>query len=581
MKITYNFRSRLSLIYVISCIIPFLLTAIVSTFFFYRTYQADTSELNMALLSSTASHVETYLKDLNALTLAPYSYTELMNYMEEMKKSDSSTNSYHQYQMQQKYLRSISQIIYTNRDDILSIIYVPFTSENVLSDSAIVISKGNNETHSIEEAVLNNKEWQKEVITLNGSAYFNYADDYTYDSPLLTDHLFFSASRLIRDVINDTPIGILRIDVYDNTLVKMFENIQLGANSTLLLMDEYGHILYQTQEIGEKTRALLPEHPETITDRNSYSAQYYEIDSVGWTLVALSDQKDIHRFSYTVSIFLLVVTLVFLLFSMGSYFINSRSMVKTINSILDVLQHAEQGDFSAKVHARGNDQLALIGNALDRMIDKLQKHIENEYISVIKCQEMEYIALQAQINPHFLYNVLNSISVMNSLGDTQMVQESIFHLNKLLRYSCTRGKETTVEQECDFLVQYLELQCIRYSDRLQYQIDVHPDAAARIIPKFLLQPLVENSIVHGMEPYDVQVFVTVSAAVLEDQLVIRVDDNGIGFIPGESDAPKNVGLDSVQSRLHLFDPDSTFHLESSPETGTHITITTKIQEVQS
>lgn len=579
MKISYTFRHKLSIIYIISCIIPFLLTAIVSTLFFYRTYRNDTSELNTALLSSTASHVETYLKDLNALTLAPYSYTELMNYMEEMKKGNSSGSTYHQYQMQQKYQRSISQIIYTNRDDILSIIYIPFTSENTLSDSAIIISKNTTKIQSIENAVIQNKKWQDAVIARNGSSYFHYTNDYTFTSPLLADSFFFSTSRLIRDAITGNPIGILRLDMYDNTLVNIFKNIKLGENNTLLLMDKDNNILYRTKDIGALTYSLLPDMPPRITDGETYSVQYYPINGADWTLAVLSNQNGIHRFSSTVGIFLLVITLLFLILSIGIYSGNSRSMVQTINSILDVLQHVEEGNLSQRVDTQGDDQLAIIGNALNRMVDRLQVHIQNEYISVIKCQEMEYIALQSQINPHFLYNVLNSILVMNSLGDTNMVKESILHLNKLLRYSCTRGEKTTVLQECDFLVQYLELQCIRYSDRLRYSIDVTPDADKCIIPKFLLQPLVENSIVHGMEPYDIQIFIKINAAVEGEQLLITVEDNGVGFHPDETSSPKNVGLDSVQSRLYLFESDSSFLLTSSPETGTFITITTKAREV--
>lgn len=388
------------------------------------------------------------------------------------------------------------------------------------------------------------------------------------------DNLFFSASRLIKDALTNTPIGILRIDVSDITLRKILGNIELGANSALLLMDNDSQVLYSTKDIEGTTLSLLSERPDTIRDGETYSAQYYQISSVDWTMAALSNQKDINRFSYSILLFFAVVALAFIAFSMGSYFTYSHSMVRTINQILDVLQHAQQGDFTHRVHAQGDDQLAVIGNALDRMIVKLQEHIEKEYIAVIKCQEMEYSALQSQINPHFLYNVLNSISVMNSLGDTQMVQDSILHLNKLLRYSCTRGETTTVGQECDFLVQYLELQSIRYSDRLQYHMDVAPDTADCIIPKFLLQPLVENSIVHGMEPYDIRIQICVSAAIIENRLQITIHDTGIGFVPS-APSSKNVGLDNVQSRLHIFDPYSSFHLESSPDTGTRITITTK------
>lgn len=579
MKISYTFRHKLSIIYIISCIIPFLLASIVSALVFFRIYRNDTSELNVALLSSAASHVETYLTDLNELTLTPYYYTELMSYMEEMKKGDASGNVYHQYQMQQKYQRSISQIIYANRDDILSIIYIPFTSDNTISDSAIVISKNATEIHAIEEAVLQNKEWQDAVISRNGSAYFHYTNDYTISSPLLTDRFFFSTSRLIRDGITERPIGILRLDVYDNKLTGMLKHIKVGENSALLLIDKNNNVLYHTRDLGGAADSLLPDMPQTVTAEDTYTVQYYPINGADWMMAVLSNQNGIHRFFSTIGIFLLVTTLLFVGISLGIYSGNSRSMVQMINSILDVLQHAEQGDLSRRVPCTGNDQLSIIGNALNKMVDRLQVHIQNEYISVIKCQEMEYIALQSQINPHFLYNVLNSILVMNSLGDTNMVQESILHLNKLMRYSCTRGEKTTVAQECDFLVQYLALQCIRYSDRLQYHIDVSTDAGSCIIPKFLLQPLVENSIVHGMEPYDIQIFISISAAIDNGKLRILVKDNGVGFHPDEASAAKNVGLDNVQSRLLLFDPDSSFLLESSPETGTSITITTKVQEV--
>lgn len=579
MKISYTFRHKLSIIYIISCIIPFLLASIVSALVFFRIYRNDTSELNVALLSSAASHVETYLTDLNELTLTPYYYTELMSYMEEMKKGDASGNVYHQYQMQQKYQRSISQIIYANRDDILSIIYIPFTSDNTISDSAIVISKNATEIHAIEEAVLQNREWQDAVISRNGSAYFHYTNDYTISSPLLTDRFFFSTSRLIRDGITERPIGILRLDVYDNKLTGMLKHIKVGENSALLLIDKNNNVLYRTRDLGRAADSLLPDMPQTVTAKDTYTVQYYPINGADWMMAVLSNQNGIHRFFSTIGIFLLVTTLLFVGISLGIYSGNSRSMVQMINSILDVLQHAEQGDLSRRVPCTGNDQLSIIGNALNKMVDRLQVHIQNEYISVIKCQEMEYIALQSQINPHFLYNVLNSILVMNSLGDTNMVQESILHLNKLMRYSCTRGEKTTVAQECDFLVQYLALQYIRYSDRLQYHIDVSPNAGSCIIPKFLLQPLVENSIVHGMEPYDIQIFISISAAVDNGKLRILVKDNGVGFHPDEASAAKNVGLDNVQSRLLLFDPDSSFLLESSPETGTSITITTKVQEV--
>lgn len=571
MKSIYNFGHKLSFIYIISIVCPFLLVAIVSSLFFYRTYQHDTYELNSALLTSTANNVETYLKELNSLTTAPYAYEELMNYMIEMGKTESEIDAYHKYKMEQQYIQSISKILYLNHDDILSIIYIPFTSKHVSSDRAVVLSKGISDAAPLEEAILSNDAWQKAVMAKNGSSYFSYADDLAYDdSPLLSNNLFFSASRLLQDGISKQPVGIFRVDVYDVNLQKIFQNLDMGSGGNLVLLDEAGHIIYSAREVTDKVLQKLKDKPERLTDNASYTAQYYELPSANWTLVSLSSEKDLNQISSTIMLFFAVITVVFVIISLVSYRSSSRSMVRTINQILQVLENVEKGDLSTKVTVQGNDQLAIIGDAINRMVDRLEEHINREYVSVIRRKEMEYLALQSQINPHFLYNVMNSISIMNTMGEKVMVQETISNLTKLMRYSCIPEKDSNLSKECDFLEQYLQLQSIRFSDRLKYKINITEECQMCIIPKFLLQPLVENSIVHGMEPYDIQVMITVEAFLLDEMLHIKITDNGIGFHFDNTACRENVGLGNVRSRLLLFDPDSTFTIKSSEETGTEI-----------
>lgn len=571
MKSIYNFGHKLSFIYIISIVCPFLLVAIVSSLFFYRTYQHDTYELNSALLTSTANNVETYLKELNSLTTAPYAYEELMNYMIEMGKTESEIDAYHKYKMEQQYIQSISKILYLNHDDILSIIYIPFTSKHVSSYRAVVLSKGISDAAPLEEAILSNDAWQKAVMAKNGSSYFSYADDLAYDdSPLLSNNLFFSASRLLQDGISKQPVGIFRVDVYDVNLQKIFQNLDMGSGGNLVLLDEAGHIIYSAREVTDKVLQKLKDKPERLTDNASYTAQYYELPSANWTLVSLSSEKDLNQISSTIMLFFAVITVVFVIISLVSYRSSSRSMVRTINQILQVLENVEKGDLSTKVTVQGNDQLAIIGDAINRMVDRLEEHINREYVSVIRRKEMEYLALQSQINPHFLYNVMNSISIMNTMGEKVMVQETISNLTKLMRYSCIPEKDSNLSKECDFLEQYLQLQSIRFSDRLKYKINITEECQMCIIPKFLLQPLVENSIVHGMEPYDIQVMITVEAFLFDEMLHIKITDNGIGFHFDNTACRENVGLGNVRSRLLLFDPDSTFTIKSSEETGTEI-----------
>ena len=147
----------------------------------------------------------------------------------------------------------------------------------------------------------------------------------------------------------------------------------------------------------------------------------------------------------------------------------------------------------------------MIADNLNNMIHKINRHIELEYKLEIDQKTAEYQALQAEVDPHFLYNVLNLFITLNRIGEKRELEQAIIRLSHLFRYTCEHHSNTTLQEEFAFIADYLGLQQIRFGERLSFQCYLEPGLENFSIPKLLIQPLVENAVVHALEPSDLDV----------------------------------------------------------------------------
>ena len=177
----------------------------------------------------------------------------------------------------------------------------------------------------------------------------------------------------------------------------------------------------------------------------------------------------------------------------------------------------------------------------------------NTYAELVEERSAEYQALQSQVQPHFLYNVLGGFAALNRMGDRESLERSILALKEMLRYTVNHTSIATVGEEIAFIEKYLELQKLRFQDRLEWHISVEPGLSTIKIPKLIIQPLVENAIIHGIEPLGEggNVFITIQQMPEgpEPWISITVHDTGQGFNPLTTQ--KGVGLSNVERRLYL------------------------------
>ncbi len=194
-----------------------------------------------------------------------------------------------------------------------------------------------------------------------------------------------------------------------------------------------------------------------------------------------------------------------------------------------------------------------------------------KYRQLIELREAELQSLQARIQPHFLYNVLNGLVGLNRMGDRSGLEAAVLDLKDLLRYTLDHARTVTLTEELAFIGKYLELQKLRFGERFDYEVSCDAGCASLVIPKLLLQPLAENSLIHGIELMPGGGRLEISARELPGRAVlIVVSDNGAGFDLTTHDPASRVGLSNVTKRLELAFPGSTFTIDSTPGQGCRI-----------
>ncbi|MBI9100953.1 MAG: histidine kinase [Spirochaetales bacterium] len=199
-----------------------------------------------------------------------------------------------------------------------------------------------------------------------------------------------------------------------------------------------------------------------------------------------------------------------------------------------------------------------------------------KYNELLEIREARYLALQAQVQPHFIFNVLNGFVGLNRMENRTSLEKAILALKDMLRYIQGQTTMVTLEEELLFVEKYCSLQKIRFSDRLEYKIVRDDDTAFVQIPRLLLQPLVENAIIHGIEPLERTGHLQIICKAIRRRgkagIDIVISDDGAGFDPEAQDHNENIGLRNFRQRMVASLPDSSFLISSTPGEGTRIEI---------
>lgn len=221
-----------------------------------------------------------------------------------------------------------------------------------------------------------------------------------------------------------------------------------------------------------------------------------------------------------------VLTLMLLVFSI--YLPNS--ITKPITDLVEVTKMISKGNLEVRSDNESSDEVGELSRSMNRMIDRINELLGQITKEQIRIKEAELELLQAQINPHFLYNTLDAIIWLAEAGDEELVVSMVKSLSNFFRASLSRGRDiVTLRDELVHATSYLEIQHFRYQDILEFEIDIPDEYKEYVIPKITIQPLIENALYHGIKNKRGGGKITISVLDRDDNYVLRVADNGIGM----------------------------------------------------
>ncbi len=229
------------------------------------------------------------------------------------------------------------------------------------------------------------------------------------------------------------------------------------------------------------------------------------------------------RFSIIAFAVILILTVLL------SYYI-PLSITHPIRKLSEVTDQVAKGDLTVRSDIRSGAEVGMLSDSLNTMIDKINELLEQVKKEQIRLRKAEFELLQAQINPHFLYNTLDTIVWLAEAGDQKKVVSMVGSLSDFFRTSLNQGKDIiSVKEELQHVRSYLEIQQVRYQDILEYEIRVPEELNRYLIPKITIQPLVENALYHGIKNKRGAGKIVISGKREEDHFSILIEDNGIGI----------------------------------------------------
>lgn len=388
------------------------------------------------------------------------------------------------------------------------------------------------------------------------------------DSPVSQDKYQISFVRELISMYTGKNVGWLFVSISPSIVEDTVKDYDLSSDDVLIICDKDKNCIYSNEKdltgknLSDLWTMAHKEDQITYNDQKWFSVENYS-DHSGFTVIQLINHKVFQEQNEILKQSTLIVILITLIVVFFLIILLSNILTKPLSDIVKRMKLISAGDFSVDKSLEGDNEIGTLGkgiNTLSQSVASLMEQIRRE--EAMK-KELEYKTLQSQINPHFVYNVLNSIKIMARLQSADSIYRMVESFGELLK-EVSKGVDDkiTISKEFELLERYVYLQKIRKNGMIRTEYDLEPGCEKALIIKFLLQPLVENAILHGFERKKGMGLLHISARRQEDNLLVTIRDNGIGMTEEEMRQvfEKNndrkvqynkIGVKNIQERIKI------------------------------
>jgi two-component system sensor histidine kinase YesM len=590
MKI-HRIQATLVRAFALIVIMTIFLLGIVSLNFFRKTLVDSAQQSTMQFAAQLSRIVDNYITYMNDIALVVMGDEDVRVYM-----AAPAASSVRDRSRIGQFLGSIRRV----RKDIDGVFLVPGASVTAGATPAYVIASSPGAKVN-PDYDFGRFASASAVATRSGNPFVSSAHVEN-----MVDGRYPWVISLVRELVGSdgSALGYIQVDLNYAIIEDLCKDIQLGSSGYVFILDKSGDIVYHPRQQLIYGNLRTERIPELLALREGFLTS--EVDGreilytakssgrTGWIIVVVSPLSELlagsRRAIYT---FLLLAILCFIVSVFVSSFVSIR-ISRPIEALRRSMQEVEKGNFDMDITVECSNEVYQLARDCDIAVKKVRDLIQQNLKDSELRRLLELRALQAQINPHFLYNTLDSIIWMVELGETQSAIDVTSSLARFFRLGISRGSEIiTIRTEIEYLETYLSIQKIRYKNKLDYEISFQPELYGHRILKLLIQPLVENAIYHGIKNKESPGVVRVYGETAGSTMLIRVSDDGVGMDgdklaalrrslsePPDYEAQagvdasyRGVGVRNVQERIALyFGPEYGLAFESTPGVGTTATI---------
>lgn len=563
--IDLSFQNTFLRQFIFSALIPLIALSIALSAYYSSSASQYSSSLYSSMLETTANAMAHSFNELSDISFTPYLYKaaeSTVTYMHKgLYRKDALAPDYlNTASSASEYTMLVTKLLHSSSQFIESITFYPLG--DFAGDAYAIYRTEAGLQIEEEDAASVNQLYEYTLAQMTEPVFLCLA----------SDGKTFTLLRRIQDFDNGRDLGILRIDTRISSLTDALSAFEISEHSFLVLTDCLGQMVFTLGQVQPELLSNAGGSAPVPYQVKNYHLYTHSLSAQGWQLTYAVSDRDLHAsFVGSISIIVAMALLAFVL-TFILWRIQSAGTIASIDSILESIRQLRHGNFDHVCTVADKEGYAMIADSLNKTGQRLKDLIEAEASARDSQSRAEYLALQSQINPHFLYNTLNGFAALNRMGERKQLETSILQLTHLFRYICDSGDLSTVSREYQFARQYLELQKLRFGERLDYDIHMEDDAADLSVPKLIVQPIVENCVVHGMDGSGEPVTVSLQAFLSGGCLCMEIQDDGAGFDPAGVENAPHVGLKNVSNRLRVFSPDVEYSVDSAPGQGTRVTI---------
>jgi len=550
-----TFKSKMILLNSLTTLILIIPIALLLFVVYKQTITEEIISINFQKLEQTSQQIDFIQKDTLEMANIIINDYNLQNILKlNLAKDESSA-----IRFSSNYIEYLLNSLLIQKD------YLSFIS--ISTDSGYEYYVATDASNTLKDYnELSKTSIFKNTINLKGAPYWSYIPRYNTTFILDNKSDKLNMSRSILNLNDLNTYGILNISISTPFIKKLLNNHIDNENASIVLIDENRQILFE-QNNGQSMTHLIDTADiyESIfldvkgtrskeIDGTRYIIAYSTIESSNHVLISIIPFASLDANYSTLPYYIGFLTVLALIIGLILTSIIASKLNKPISTLLNAMAQVDDGNLEHYVEINTYDEIGRLALTYNQMISKINNLVNKVYVLEIEEKVAELKSLQSQINPHFLYNTLDTIYWKACAGDQTSVQNMIQSLSKMFRLTLNSGHEITyVSNEITFIIEYFSLQKMRFRDKLIYSIDIPDEMNNCAFPKLILQPFVENAIVHGMEEQDLATNISVKGYKEVNKLVFLIVDNG-----------KGMTKDKISKILH---PDTKVHEEEIPKTA--------------